>query len=193
MPNEVQFPEFGTTVTNVFAVGGFELPTTGESETVNPMNVPRIAKIVINIGVGEGGTRLVNAEKVLELLTGEKPQRTYGRIQNRDLKVREGAPIGCKVTMRDQEKINQFLKGCYMGPARNNPCMEFRPVRKSILSVLAITLISLGKKYDPDIGIYGMDVNVVIERPGHRVSRRRRAKAKVGTGHRVTKTKLWHG
>ena len=40
---------------------------------------------------------------------------------------------------------------------------------------------------DSDIGIYGMDVNVVIERPGHRVSRRRRAKAKVGVGHRVTK------
>ena len=90
MPNEVQFPEFGTTVTNVFAVGGFE-PSNNGGNWNEPMNVPRIAKIVINIGVGEGGTRLINAEKVLELLTGEKPQRTYGRIQNRDLKVREGA------------------------------------------------------------------------------------------------------
>ena len=77
---------------------------------MNPMNVPRIAKIVINIGVGEGGTRLTNAEKVLELLTGEKPQRTYGRIQNRDLKVREGAPIGCKSHNEKPREISQFLK-----------------------------------------------------------------------------------
>ena len=42
-------------------------------------------------------------------------------------------------------------------------------------------------KYDPDIGIFGMDVNVVLERPGHRVSRRRRRMASVGTAHRVSR------
>lgn len=156
------------------------------SETVNPMNVPRIAKIVINIGVGEGGTRLVNAEKVLELLTGEKPQRTYGRIQNRDLKVREGAPIGCKVTMRDQEKINQFLKDAIWVRQGTIPAWNFDQSGNLSFGISDYTDFP-GQKYDPDIGIYGMDVNVVIERPGHRVSRRRRAKAKVGVGHRVTK------
>ncbi|MCH1462144.1 MAG: hypothetical protein L7U25_07290, partial [Candidatus Poseidonia sp.] len=50
-----------------------------------------------------------------------------------------------------------------------------------------------GQKYDPDIGIFGMDINVVVERPGHRVSRRRRAKRKVGTHHRVSadESRLW--
>ena len=75
------------------------------SETVNPMSVPRITKVCVNIGVGEGGDRLVNAENVLEMVTGVRPQRTLGKIQNRDLKVREGAPIGCRSTMRDQESI----------------------------------------------------------------------------------------
>ena len=75
----------------------------------NPMMVPKIAKVCVNIGVGEGGDRLVNAENVLEMVTGVKPQRTLGKIQNRDLKVRVGAPIGCKATIRNSEKIKQFL------------------------------------------------------------------------------------
>ena len=66
------------------------------SETINPMSVPRITKVCVNIGVGEGGDRLVNAENVLEMVTGVRPQRTLGKIQNRDLNVREGAPIGCR-------------------------------------------------------------------------------------------------
>ena len=49
------------------------------------------------------------------------------------------------------------------------------------------------QKYDPDIGIFGMDVNVVLERPGHRVSRRRRRKSKVSMPHRVGReeSKAW--
>ena len=76
------------------------------SAEMNPMNQLRITKVCVNIGVGEGGERLVNAENVLEMVTGVKPQRTLGRIQNRDLKVRVGAPIGCKATMRKQEDLS---------------------------------------------------------------------------------------
>jgi large subunit ribosomal protein L5 len=43
------------------------------SESTNPMTLPRITKVSVNIGVGEGGERLVNAENVLELVTGVKP------------------------------------------------------------------------------------------------------------------------
>lgn len=42
-------------------------------------------------------------------------------------------------------------------------------------------------RYDPSTGIYGMDFYVVLERPGYRVGRRRRAKSRVGIQHRVTK------
>ena len=85
------------------------------SETVNPMFMPRIAKVVVNIGVGEGGDRLTNAEKVLQIVTGVTPVRTLGKQQNRDLKVRVGFPIGCKATMRDPETIEKFLKACLLG------------------------------------------------------------------------------
>ena len=83
------------------------------SETANPMTMPRITKVVVNIGVGEGGDRLTNAEKVLKLVTGTEPVRTLGKQQNRDLKVRVGFPIGCKATMRNPEIIKKFLTDAF--------------------------------------------------------------------------------
>ncbi len=47
--------------------------------------------------------------------------------------------------------------------------------------------IDLGIKYDPSIGIYGMDFYVVLGRPGARVARRRRCKSRVGASHRLVK------
>ncbi len=55
------------------------------SENLNPMMVPRITKVTVNIGVGEGGRRLQLAEQVLEVLTGMKPVRTLSKKTNRDL------------------------------------------------------------------------------------------------------------
>ena len=155
------------------------------SESVNPMMQPRITKISVNIGVGEGGERLLNAEKVLELVTGVRPQRTLGRIQNRDLKVRQGAPIGCKVTMRDQERIMSFLKEAFWVRENTIPSWNFDRSGNLSFGIRDYTAFP-EQKYDPEIGIFGMDITVVRERPGHRVSRRRRHKGKVGQQHRVT-------
>jgi large subunit ribosomal protein L5 len=155
------------------------------SETVNPMSVPRITKVNVNIGVGEAGERLINAEKVLELVTGVTPQRTLGRIQNRDLKVRQGAPIGCKVTMRNQEAIMNFLKSAFWVRENTIPSWNFDRSGNLSFGIRDYTDFP-DQKYDPEIGIFGMDITVVLERPGHRVSRRRRHKAKVGDSHRVT-------
>ena len=156
------------------------------SETVNPMTVPRITKVSVNIGVGEGGERLVNAENVLELVTGVKPQRTLGRIQNRDLKVRQGAPIGCKATMRKQEDIKKFLTDAFWVRENLIPTWNFDREGNLSFGVRDYTDFP-GQKYDPDIGIYGMDITVVLERPGHRISRRRKAKSKVGKSHGVSR------
>ena len=77
--------------------------------SINPMMTPRISKVCVNIGVGEGGDRLLNAENVLEMVTGVKPQRTLGKIQNRDLKVRVGAPIGCRQLSGTLKKSSSSL------------------------------------------------------------------------------------
>ena len=155
------------------------------SASMNPMNQLRVTKVCVNIGVGEGGDRLLNAENVLEMVTGVKPQRTLGRIQNRDLKVRIGAPIGCKATMRKQDDIKTFLTNAF--ECRENIIPSWNFDREGNLSFGVRDYTDFpGQKYDPDIGIFGMDITVVLERPGHRVSRRRRAKSKVGMKHRVS-------
>ena len=155
------------------------------SETSNPMLEPRISKVSINIGVGEGGERLQTAERVLELLTGSSPIRTMGRIQNRDLKVRKGFPIGCKVTIRDSETIEKFLKDAFWVRENSIPAWNFDAQGNLSFGIRDYTDFP-DQKYDPDIGIYGMDINIVLERPGHRVRRRRRRSRKVGSEHGVS-------
>ena len=95
------------------------------SESANPMSMPRISKVVVNIGVGEGGDRLSNAEKVLELVTGVTPVRTLGKQQNRDLKVRVGFPIGCKATIRNPEVIKKFLTDAFWVRENTIPSWNF--------------------------------------------------------------------
>ena len=73
------------------------------------MKQPHIEKVVVNIGVGEAGERLNKAQKVLSMVTKQKPVITFAKVTNRDLGVRFGMPIGCKVTMRGV-KAQDFLR-----------------------------------------------------------------------------------
>ncbi|RLF79815.1 50S ribosomal protein L5, partial [Thermococci archaeon] len=58
----------------------------------HPMRRPRIAKVTINIGVGESGERLTKAERMLESLVGQKPIRRKAKKTNRDFGIRRGEP-----------------------------------------------------------------------------------------------------
>lgn len=74
-------------------------------EYQNPHQVPRLAKIVVSMGVGEATENkalLDNAVKDMELITGRKPIITKARKSISNFKLREGMPIGCKVTLRDE-------------------------------------------------------------------------------------------
>jgi len=78
----------------------------------NVMEVPRITKITLNMGVGEAlGDKkaLENALADLELIAGQKPVVTKARKSIAGFKVREGWPIGCKVTLRS-ERMYEFLE-----------------------------------------------------------------------------------
>ena len=154
------------------------------SQSANPMVSPRVTKVTVNIGVGEGGQRLQLAEQALEMVTGMTPVRTLATSTNRDLGTRKGSPIGCEVTIRDQESIGAFLKDAFWGRQHTIPTYNFDLSGNLSFGIPDYTDFP-GQKYDPDIGIYGMDVNVVLERPGHRVSRRRRHARKVSVSHRV--------
>ncbi|ROU00540.1 50S ribosomal protein L5 [Marinobacter sp. R17] len=80
-------------------------------EYKNPMQVPRIEKITLNMGVGEavGDKKLIeNALADLEQLSGQKPVVTKARKSVAGFKIREGWPIGCKVTLRGERMWDFF-------------------------------------------------------------------------------------
>ena len=77
----------------------------------NIMEVPKLDKIVVNIGVGEAKENakvLESAVRDLEIITGQKPIITKAKKSIANFKIREGMPIGCKVTLRG-EKMYDFL------------------------------------------------------------------------------------
>ena len=77
----------------------------------NPMQVPRLEKIVINMGVGEAAgdqKKLDAAVAELMLISGQKPVKTKAKKAIAGFKIREGLPIGCKVTLRKQ-RMYEFL------------------------------------------------------------------------------------
>ena len=77
----------------------------------NKMQVPKLDKIVLNMGIGEAKDNvkiLENAAKDMETITGQKPVLTKAKNSVANFKIREGMPIGCKVTLRG-EKMYEFL------------------------------------------------------------------------------------
>jgi large subunit ribosomal protein L5 len=77
----------------------------------NPMQVPRLEKIVVNMGVGEAVQDSKKAEAAaadLTAITGQRPVITKAKRSIATFKLREGMPIGCKVTLR-RERMYEFL------------------------------------------------------------------------------------
>ena len=77
----------------------------------NHMEVPRIEKIVLNMGVGEATQdkkKVETAAAEMELIAGQKPVVTKAKKSIAQFKLREGMPIGCKVTLR-RERMYEFL------------------------------------------------------------------------------------
>ncbi len=77
----------------------------------NPMTVPALDKVVINIGAGETtqDTKKINsALEAVELITGQKPVITRARVSNASFKIREGMPLGVKVTLR-RARMYEFV------------------------------------------------------------------------------------
>lgn len=151
----------------------------------NPMRDIFVRKVVMNIGVGEAGEKLQKADNVLRILTGgKKTIQTISNTTNKDLGIRLGMPIGVKVTLRGELAENIIKRALWV---RNNklPPYCFDESGNFSFGIPDYTSFE-GEKYDPDIGIFGLDINVVLERSGYRVSRRKRCRSKISSNHRIT-------
>ena len=153
---------------------------------MNPMREPHVEKVVVNIGVGEAGERLVKAQKVIEMVTGQRSVQTISRTINRDLAIRKGMPLGCKVTLRG-ENAKAFLERALDIRERRIPSYSFDKEGNMSFGVADYTDFP-GMKYDPEIGIFGMDVNIVLRRMGNRVTQRATLRRRLPRGHRMDRS-----
>ncbi|MEN6329451.1 MAG: 50S ribosomal protein L5 [Methanobacteriaceae archaeon] len=151
---------------------------------MNPMEEVRIAKATINIGVGEAGEQLARAEKLLETITHQKPVRTFSKITNPEFGIRKGQPVACKVTLRN-EKAHDAVKMVLDGVGNKLRASQFD--RNGNVSFGIEEHIDIpGMRYDPDIGIFGMNVSVTFEKPGYRIKRRKIQRKQIPPKHQVT-------
>jgi large subunit ribosomal protein L5 len=145
----------------------------------------KLNKAVINIGVGDAGERLLKAVKVLQMVTNKKPVRTIAKTTNRDLGIRKGMQIGCKVTIRGKD-AEEFVKKALWVRENRIATWSFDPEGNFSFGISDYTDFP-GMKYDPEIGIFGLDVCVSLYRPGRRIAQRRIMRRRVPKHHRVSK------
>lgn len=144
-----------------------------------------IGKVVLNIGVGKSGDTLEKAKKVLENLVEQKPCYRQAKRTIRDFGIHKGEAIATVLTLR-KDKASETLKRLLAGKAMRLPRSSFDE-RGNCSFGLKEHIEIPGVKYYPEIGIFGLNVSVVLERPGYRVSRRRRGSSKVGKDHLISK------
>ena len=129
------------------------------------MEVPKLEKIVVNMGVGDGAhdTKFIEAAvKDLEAITGQKPVVTKARKSIAGFKLREGQPIGCKVTLRGEAMYNFMDKLIKLALPR---VRDFRGISKTAFDgrgnyTLGIKeqLIFPEINYDEVVKVTGMDI-----------------------------------
>ena len=145
----------------------------------------KLSKVTVNIGVGTAGEPLEKAEKLLAKLSGQKPVRTTSKKRIPTWGIRKKQAIGVKVTLRGK-KAMEFVDKVIEAKERKLKPSQFDNNGNFAFGIAEYIDVP-GIKYDPEIGIYGFDVCVTLEKNGYRISRRKRQKKKVPTNHKLTK------
>ncbi|KTG09254.1 50S ribosomal protein L5 [Haloprofundus marisrubri] len=152
------------------------------SESVHEMREARIEKVVVHMGIGQGGRELANAEDIIEAVTGQESVRTTSKRAGQDFGVRIGTPVGAKVTLRG-ETAHEFLETAL--PLAGLSESNFDDTGNFSFGVEEHTEFP-SQEYDPEIGIYGLDVTVNLVRPGYRVAKRDKVTRSIPANHRLT-------
>ena len=153
-------------------------------QTQNLMKKISITKVVLNMGIGKSGDPIEIGKKALEQITGKKANARNAKKSQRDWGVRKGEPIGVAVTVRGND-ATELLKKLLV--AKDNQIMGKAFDNEGNASFGIKEHIDIpGIKYDPKIGILGLEVSISLVRPGFNIKLGKH-KAKIGKNHRITK------
>lgn len=151
----------------------------------NPMLKPRLSKVVVNVCIGSDFERLKKIASVLEEITGQKTSFRNAKRTIKEFGIKKGEPIAVAVTLRKERAVS-FLKKALEAINYRIKASSFDELGNVCFGIKEHIHIP-GVKYDPEVGIFGMDVCISLERPGYRVLRRRRARSNIPRRHRVSK------
>ncbi len=152
---------------------------------MNVMKQIRIDKVTLNFGAGKDQKRLEKGIQLIEMITGEEPVKTYSDKRIPTWGLRPGLPIGAKLTLRGdqaEDVLKRFLTA--KEKVIKDSCVDDHGnVSFGVSEYIDIP----GVKYDPQIGVLGMQISVTLIRPGARVARRSLKKQKIGEKHKIRK------
>ena len=153
-------------------------------ETQNVMKEIKLDKVVLNMGVGKSGDAVEVAKKALDQISNKKSCNRSAKAAQRDWGVRKGEPIGAAVTVRGND-AKALLKKLFEAKGNNVSYRSLDQVGNISFGILEHIDIP-GIKYDPKIGILGLNVSARLTRPGYNISIRSKHRAKVGKSHKIT-------
>ena len=155
---------------------------------MNSMKNLRIAKVTLNVGAGKSQDRLDKGIKLIKMLTGIEPVKTVTQKRLAAWGLRPGLPIGCKVTLRG-EPAKSIMKR--MLEARDNKLTYSHSDNEVKVAFGLHEYIDIPEaRYDPEIGIMGLQLCATIERPGYRIKNRKLRQKSVPAKHRIKKEEV---
>ena len=152
---------------------------------MDPMKKIRIEKITLNVGAGKDQSKLEKGMMLLNLITDSTPIKTVTNKRIQEWGLRPGLPIGCKITLRKERAVKMLprLLDAVDNRLRRQQFDDNGNISFGIHEYIEIP----GVKYDPKIGVMGLEVCITLERPGFRIKRKRIMAAKVPARHRISK------
>jgi large subunit ribosomal protein L5 len=151
----------------------------------NAMRRIAVEKVTVNMGIGNAPEEMKRAQQIIERITGSKSVKTLCKIKQPKWDIRPGLPIGLKVTMRGQKAMDFLTKAL---AAKDNNLKKTSFDNHGCFGFGIKEYIDLpGTKYDPSLGIRGLDVLVTLARPGFRIKIRKIRNSKVGKKHLISK------
>jgi len=152
---------------------------------MNLMREIKVEKVTLNIGTGKDQTKLEKGIKLIKNLTGINPIKTVTKKRIPSWGLRPGLPIGCKLTLRKDAALKTITR---LLAARDNILQESQFDENGSIAFGIPEYIDIPEtKYDPEIGMMGLEVCITLERNGFRIKRRKIQKKKISKKHTISK------
>ncbi|MGM5483880.1 MAG: 50S ribosomal protein L5 [Nanobdellota archaeon] len=151
----------------------------------NKMREIRIGKVTLNFGAGADQKKLAKGVKLIEMIAGKTPVKTKSFKRVPSWNLRPGLPIGAKLTLRGK-KAEDLIKRFVEAKDYSLSIKNFDENGNVSFGVHEYVDIP-GVKYDPELGIMGIELSVTLVRPGFRIKERKEMKRKIPSHHKINK------